>query len=339
MTPTELQALLRRYRDGTCTPAETRAVEAWYAAQPDGPAPALPAAAREALRRALWQRLRPAPEGRQRPAPWRPAARQWLAAAAVAAGLGVGSRWLGAPAAAPTAPPAGVAAAAASPWQVRQNATAGALAVRLPDGSRVALQPASRLRYRTGFAGGQRTVYLVGAAFFEVTHDATRPFQVFTADMVTRVLGTSFLVRAYPAQAETVVQVRTGRVRVSPRPPATAAAPAPAPILLLPNQQAVYSPARQELHRELVAQPVLLAPRSFAFDNRPVAEVLEALKAAYGVDIRYAPAAVAGCTVNLNLRGQSSLFAKLDLLCQATGASYSQTDAQITFLSPGCPPI
>ncbi|MFD1468523.1 FecR family protein [Hymenobacter caeli] len=337
MPPTELQALLHRYREGTCTPAEMRAVEAWYAAQPDGPAPALSADGREALRRALWQQLRPA----RRLSSWPPAAWQWLAAAAVAAGLGVGSRWLGAPAAGPKAPRA-AAPAAARPWLVRQNATAGALAVRLPDGSRATLRPASQLRYRPGFAGGRRTVYLVGEAFFQVAHDAARPFQVYTADVVTRVLGTSFTVRAYPAQAETVVQVRTGQVRVSPLRPAAGGATAaavPGPILLLPNQQAVYAPARQQLHRELVAQPVLLAPQPFAFDNRPVAEVLEALKTAYGVDIRYSPAAVAGCTVNLNLRRQASLFAKLDVLCQATGATYSQADAQITFHSTGCQAI
>lgn len=335
MTPNDLQALLLRYREGTCTPAETRAVDAWYAAQPDGPPPHLSAPQREALRQALWHRLRPAPAARRLGEGWPAAPWRWLAAAAVVVGLGVGSRWLG-----PGAPthPTAPALATAPLWQVQRNATAHARAVRLPDGSHATLQPASQLRYRPGFAGGQRTVYLTGEAFFRVTHDAAHPFQVYTADMVTRVLGTSFSVRAYPAQAETVVQVRTGRVRVSPLQPA-ATAPVPGPVLLLPNQQAVYSPARQRLHRELVAQPVLLAPHPFAFDNRPVAEVLEALKTAYGVNIRYSPTAVAGCTVNLNLRSQTSLFSKLNVLCQATGASYSQADAQITFLSPGCQPI
>jgi len=70
----------------------------------------------------------------------------------------------------------------------------------------------------------------------------------------------------------------------------------PVPFLLITQQWAVYSLAHQELHSELVGQPVLLAPRSFAFDNRPVAEVLKALKTAHGVDIRYAPAAVVGCS-------------------------------------------
>ncbi|OGX83755.1 hypothetical protein BEN49_12055 [Hymenobacter coccineus] len=269
------------------------------------------------------------------PTGWR-----WLAAATVAAGLGVGSGLLGPQPNRPGAPAA---------WQVRANATARTQTVRLPDGSDVALQPSSRLSYRPGFAGGQRAVYLSGEAFFQVAHDAAHPFRVLTADLETRVLGTSFTVRAYPQQAETVVQVRTGRVRVQPLRPGPAAAPAPGetqalaaavgPLVLLPNQQAVYAPKRQQLSRELVPQPALLAPQSFAYDNRPVAEVLDALQAAYGVAIRYRPAAVAGCTVNLNLRGQASLFAKLDALCQATGASYSQANAEIIFHPTSCQPI
>ncbi|MGI4887333.1 MAG: FecR family protein [Janthinobacterium lividum] len=335
MTDPALQALLHRYRHGACPPAETRAVEAWYAAQPDGPAPPLSAAERDVLRRRLWQRLRPAPAVLGRRTARNSSGWHWLAAATVAVGLGVGSSLLG-----PRPSPAGAPVA----WQVRHNAAARAQDVRLPDGSFVALQPTSRLRYRPGFAGGQRTVYLSGEAFFRVAHDAAHPFRVLTADLETRVLGTSFTVRAYPQQAETVVQVRTGRVRVQLlRPVSAASAVVPAqaagPLVLLPNQQAVYTPARQRIRRELVPQPVQLAPQSFSYDNRPVAEVLDALQAAYGVAIRYRPAAVAGCTVNLNLRGQSSLFAKLDALCQATGASYVQTDAEITFHSIGCQSI
>ncbi|WP_161599543.1 FecR family protein [Hymenobacter nivis] len=337
MTDPALQALLHRYRQGACTPAETRAVEAWYAAQPDGPEPVLAADEREALRRRLWQRLRPAPLVAARPAAGAPSGWHWLAAAAVAVGLGVGSGLL-----APRPRPAGAPVA----WQERANATARTQQVLLPDGSAVALEPGSRLRYRPGFAGGQRAVYLRGEAFFRVAHDAAHPFRVLTTDLETRVLGTSFRVRAYPQQAETVVQVRTGRVRVQPlatapeAPAATAAPGAPAaPLVLLPNQQAVYAPKRQQLRRELVPQPAQLAPQPFAYDNRPVAEVLGALQAAYGVPIRYRPAAVAGCTVNLNLHGQASLFAKLDALCLATGATYTQADAEITFHSAGCQPI
>jgi transmembrane sensor len=338
MTDPYLQDLLHRYRHGACTPAETRAVEAWYAAQPDGPEPSLAEDEREALRRRLWQRLQPTPVIPTQYAVGAPNGWRWLAAAAVAAGLGVGSGLLGPPPSRPGAPAA---------WQVRNNTTTRTQAVQLPDGSYVALQPASQLRYHPGFAGGQRAVYLRGEAFFRVAHDASHPFRVLTADLETRVLGTSFTVRAYPQQAETVVQVRTGRVRVQPLRPAftitqaqhRALAPAAGPLVLLPNQQAVYALKRQKLSRELVPQPALLAPQPFAYDNRPVAEVLDDLQEAYGVAIHYRPTAVAGCTVNLNLRGQASLFAKLDALCQATGATYSQADAKITFHSTGCQSI
>ncbi|AWM34430.1 hypothetical protein [Hymenobacter nivis] len=142
-----LQALLHRYRDGTCTPAETRAVEAWYAAQPDGPAPSLAGAEREALRRRLWQRLRPTSMALGQRTAGAPAGWQWLAAAAVVVGLGVGSGLLG-----PRPDPAGAPAG----WQVRSNATARTQAVQLPDGSYVALKPSSRLRYRPSPAGSGR---------------------------------------------------------------------------------------------------------------------------------------------------------------------------------------
>jgi NAD-dependent oxidoreductase involved in siderophore biosynthesis len=53
------------------------------------------------------------------------------------------------------------------------------------------------------------------------------------------------------------------------------------------------------------------------------------------VDIRYDAAALASCTVTLNLERQS-LYGKLDVLCKVLGASYSQQDAHIEFNSPGC---
>ena len=40
-------------------------------------------------------------------------------------------------------------------------------------------------------------------------------------------------------------------------------------MVVLPNQQAVYSAGGQQLRRELVAQPALLAPQSFVFNDRP----------------------------------------------------------------------
>lgn len=84
--------------------------------------------------------------------------------------------------------------------------------VALADGSRVALNTDTRLRAR--MADGQRTVWLErGEAYFEVTHDAQRPFVVEAGSSRVTVLGTRFSVRRDGEQLKVVVA--EGRVQVA----------------------------------------------------------------------------------------------------------------------------
>jgi transmembrane sensor len=197
----------------------------------------------------------------------------------------------------------------------------------------VTLAPASTLKYSSALRDSRRVAYLRGQAFFDVFHDKKHPFLVFTDKVVTAVLGTSFDVEAYANQPEVQVRVRTGAVRVSARevPKGTVAAS----VVVLPNQQAVYSPTRHQLRRDLVAQPALLAPQSFVFADRPVAEVLTALAKAYRVDIVYDEAALQNCTLTLSL-GSEPLFEKLTIICETLGASYEKSDGRILFHSQPC---
>lgn len=87
--------------------------------------------------------------------------------------------------------------------------------VSLPDGSGVLLAPASKLRYPSTFNGATRHVGLVGRAYFQVAHDKTRPFIVHARNVDTRVLGTQFVVGAYPTDSVVQVLVQSGRVAVS----------------------------------------------------------------------------------------------------------------------------
>lgn len=82
--------------------------------------------------------------------------------------------------------------------------------ITLPDGSRVTLNANSQLSYQEDFL--ERRVSLTGEAFFDVARDTLRPFEIFTGETVTRVLGTSFNVRAYPDEDKVEVMVRTGQV-------------------------------------------------------------------------------------------------------------------------------
>ncbi len=86
--------------------------------------------------------------------------------------------------------------------------------VDLADGSRIVMAPGSVLRIAAGVASGrgERRVDLEGEAWFEVEHDASRPFQVHTAGAVAEDLGTEFTVRAWPGEGRVQVAVVSGAV-------------------------------------------------------------------------------------------------------------------------------
>jgi len=82
----------------------------------------------------------------------------------------------------------------------------------LADGSKVALGGASRLSVR--FSRGERRVSLeAGEAYFQVVHDAQRPFEVVAGDITVRDIGTAFDVRRTGARV--AVAVIQGQVRVA----------------------------------------------------------------------------------------------------------------------------
>lgn len=83
--------------------------------------------------------------------------------------------------------------------------------VTLQDGSQVVLAPESAIR--VNFAGQDRRVELLdGEAFFEVTHNANKPFRVRSNAVNVTVLGTGFDVS--DANESTFVAVAHGLVRV-----------------------------------------------------------------------------------------------------------------------------
>src|SRR3982751_821192 len=72
--------------------------------------------------------------------------------------------------------------------------------VTLGDGTRVVLNAGSRLSYADDFGRGTRDVVLDGEGYFDVVHDASRPFRVLARGSVAQDVGTRFVVRAYPEQ-------------------------------------------------------------------------------------------------------------------------------------------
>lgn len=86
--------------------------------------------------------------------------------------------------------------------------------IHLPDGSTVLLNKGSSLNYPETFNTSVREVFLTGEGYFDIRHDATKPFVVHTGNLKTTVLGTAFNIKAYPQQNEITVTVTRGKVRV-----------------------------------------------------------------------------------------------------------------------------
>lgn len=84
----------------------------------------------------------------------------------------------------------------------------------LSDGTRVTLNSNSELHFPPTFDGNNREVSIDGEGFFEVAHDASRPFIVKAGSHSIRVLGTSFNVMAYHSTGLFETSLLEGSVQI-----------------------------------------------------------------------------------------------------------------------------
>lgn len=230
-----------------------------------------------------------------------------------------------------------------NPLEEVDNTTQKPLTVRLSDQSVIIVYPKSRVSYAKQFTTNKREVYLQGRAFFTVTKDPKKPFYVYANSLVTKVLGTSFLVQTNEQNRQVKVAVSTGRVSVY----AADKKPSTDPkddrkllgMVLTPNQQIIFSPTDSRLVKSLITNPVVLnpalQPRSFRFQRTPIAEVFATLEAAYGIDIQYDADRMRSCYLTATLADEP-LFQKLDLISRTINASYEQQDGAIVINASGC---
>ena len=212
--------------------------------------------------------------------------------------------------------------------------------ITLPDESKVTLQPSSKLTYAGSFDGSERTVFLDGEAFFEITSDVNRPFFVYTKNVATKVLGTSFTVKAFLQEKNVIVEVRTGKVSVFTYQEAKEEHAAnTSGIILTPNQKIVYDKEENTLSRMIVEQPLAILPaeelKRMRFEAAPVKEIFDALEKVYGVDLVYDEASISACTLTTSI-SDGDIYNRLAIICVAIGASYELKGDHILIQGAGC---
>lgn len=336
MLPQQLQDLLNKHSRGDCTPEEEQLIIDWYDRIGENEHPEVDGAEIHRTAECIWNNINPRPVGK----PLWP--RVLLRSAAVIIPLvACASLFITRDSISElitTAPTEPLLENQVSTLYSNESHVSRRIA--LPDGSEVVLQPASEIRLADNFGNATRELHLKGEAFFDVTRDPQRPFLVYSNEVVTRVLGTSFNVRAYEGDKEITVAVKSGKVSVYTNKQAPGQLTQANEVVLTPNQQIVYHRFREVVSKQLVEEPEIILPHSqlfmMQFENAPVAEILEVLEQNYGVEIRYDGNDLRHCRLTTSMSDEG-LYERIEVICKAIGASYAVSDdAAITISSKGC---
>jgi transmembrane sensor len=150
----------------------------------------------------------------------------------------------------------------------------------MADGTKVWLNAASSLRYPTAFTGIERVVELTGEGYFEVAHDASRPFRVKVADMDVKVLGTHFNINSYTDEAAIKTTLLEGSVKVNVQGQSA---------LLQPGQQSQVLSTAQA--RKIYVQPtdveeaVAWKNGRFQFEHSDIKTIMRQIERWYDVEV------------------------------------------------------
>ncbi|MDB5147945.1 MAG: hypothetical protein JWQ57_1965 [Mucilaginibacter sp.] len=173
------------------------------------------------------------------------------------------------------------------------NNTGHIYKVTLPDSSAVWLNPSAKISYPNAFAAGSRLVSISGECFFEVTKNPQRPFIISSRSIVTKVWGTSFLVRDNEQSNMADVSVLTGKVSVSVKAKGKNSAITTKltkdEVMIYPHQKAVYLNDKHTLTSQAVEvkSTVKQYQRThLVFDNKPLRDIIPVLDSSFNVNIK-----------------------------------------------------
>jgi len=149
----------------------------------------------------------------------------------------------------------------------------------LADGTRVWLNAGSSLTYPVSFIGNERKVSVLGESYFEVAHDASKPFIVNNGVMDIQVLGTHFNVNAFRDDGNTIkVTLLQGSVKINNG--STSG-------ILKPGQQAVVAKGIKVVNNVDIDLVMSWKNGYFQFDNASLENVLKEVSRWYDVDVVY----------------------------------------------------
>jgi ferric-dicitrate binding protein FerR (iron transport regulator) len=329
--------LLKRYVDNTCTDEERRIIDQWYELLDNADVHLVEKEMNEVESR-LWNKLQsaagekiilPVVANRRRLLWMYTAAACFVGLIALIGIFLVTSNGKNQPT------HASITAKVAVGFLEESNTSDTPRQLRLEDGTSVILYPGSGLAFPKQFAAAKREVYLEGEAFFDVNKNPGWPFFVYSNNIVTQVLGTSFDIRGRNGQVE--VAVKTGKVAVYENKEEIKTDEVHQKsngVIITPNQRVTYYQQERHFVTSIVDDPVPVHTDmkttfvDFIYNETPLDRVLRDLEDIYELEIVLENDKIRNCLFTGDLTGQT-LFNKLEGICLVFDATYEVKGTKI----------
>jgi transmembrane sensor len=206
----------------------------------------------------------------------------------------------------------------------RSNPNGQRSKITLSDSSVVYLAAGSRLRYPERFLADKREISLYGEAFFEVTKNPKKPFIIHTGTVRTRVLGTSFKIKAFDHEPLSV-EVATGKVRVDQ----VMGHRIESLAILMPGQKVVYLKGKASTQDVDITDVTGFKTSQLAFRNSSLLEICETLGRWYNVKISFKSQRKSSDRMTLTLDASLPVNKLLNVLAAAGKFHYSIKNNEI----------
>jgi transmembrane sensor len=156
----------------------------------------------------------------------------------------------------------------------------GKFDLTLADGTKVTLDAASSIKYPVSFTGNERKVEITGQVYFEVAHNAAKPFRVLTKGQTIEVLGTHFNVNAYDDEPAIKTTLLEGSVKVNYL---------GENVLLKPGQQASVKNGISNIHVNAIDPELVIAWKNglFRFNKTDLLSVMRQISRWYDMEVIY----------------------------------------------------
>jgi transmembrane sensor len=187
--------------------------------------------------------------------------------------------------------------------------------INLPDGSKIIMQPQTRLQLTPGFNKKDRTIFLEkGTAQFDVVHNVEKPFTVDMDAASVRDIGTRFTIEQ--TRDSILVSVSAGKIEFTPK-----AATQLSKDIGAGGSICVYKDAARAGQIRETGDLSNNNSDSLQFNNVPLSEVLTALEQRSGKSLRLANPLLGEKRLTIKL-GSESLEDALRLICASMHLAY-----------------